>query len=107
MKPGQRIRDLFIGTPIRQDLAIELGKQIKAAVDVEGEVTVLDSLVIPMLCKYGELMIMYWIDEDEVVSTTTTTECDGMTTVTKVGKKSVTTTTTKADGSTTSTTHAL
>jgi hypothetical protein len=106
MKPGQRIRDLFIGTPIRQDLAIELGKQIKAAVDVEGEVTVLDSLVIPMLCKYGELMIMYWIDEDEVVSTTTT-ECDGMTTVTKVGKKSVTTTTTKADGSTTSTTHAL
>jgi acyl transferase domain-containing protein len=61
-----------VSDPLNQD-------QIKAAVDVEGEVTVIDSLAIPMLCQYGELMIMYWIEEDEVLST--------MTTVTKVGQR--------------------
>ena len=55
--------DVCVGTPIRQDVSIEIGKQIKAALPVEGEVTVVDTLVIPALCQYGEMLVTYWIED--------------------------------------------
>ena len=63
LSPGQKLMDVCVGTPIRQDISIEIGKQIKAALPVEGEVTVVDTLVIPALCQYGEMLITYWIED--------------------------------------------
>lgn len=64
LKPGQKLRDVFIGTPIRQDTSIGIGKRMRdAGLPIEGDITVIDSLVIPALLQYDEFMVCYWIDE--------------------------------------------
>lgn len=62
LKPGQKLRDVFVGTPIRADMAVKLGEKIEKLLPVEGGITIADSLCISMLCQYGEYFIMYWID---------------------------------------------
>jgi len=65
LKPGQVVKDVCIGTPIRHDRSVELGKQIKEKLgsQCEGEVTIIDSLVIPALLAYGQFCVCYWIDD--------------------------------------------
>jgi len=65
LKPGQVVKDVCIGTPIRHDRSVELGKQIKEKLgsQCEGEVTTIDSLVIPALLAYGQFCVCYWIDD--------------------------------------------
>jgi hypothetical protein len=62
LKPGQKIMDLCIGTPIRHDISIQIGQQMKEALPVEGEITIVDSMAVPMLCQYGEFICLYWIE---------------------------------------------
>ena len=63
LKEGQKLRDICIGTPIRQDRAIDVGKQFQASgLPIEGDVTVMDNIAVLVLLQYGEAGIWYWID---------------------------------------------
>ena len=62
LTPGQKLRDVFVGTPIRADMSVKLGEKLKSELPIEGEVTIIESLVTAMLCQYGEFMIFYWIE---------------------------------------------
>jgi hypothetical protein len=56
--------DMCIGTPIRHDRSNALYKQLKeSGLPIEGDVTVIDTLVMPALLQYGEFALAYWIDD--------------------------------------------
>jgi hypothetical protein len=33
-----------------------------AGLPIEGQITVVDSLCVPMLCSYGEVLVNYWVE---------------------------------------------
>ena len=65
LKPNQVVKDLCIGTTIRHDRSVALGKRFKAALGDQcvGKVTTVDSLCMPALLSYGQFTVMYWIDD--------------------------------------------
>ena len=63
LKAGQKLMDVFIGTPVRRDLVAELSEIIKRELPVEGEVNCFDTVCTLLLCRYGEYALFYWIED--------------------------------------------
>ena len=66
LKPGQVIRDFFISSTIRVDVANDFAKMVAETLPCKEPPVVLDpTLVTAALLGYEDLWAYYWIDDDD------------------------------------------
>ena len=43
-------------------ISVMVGEKLKKELPIEGDVGIIETLAVAMLCAYGEFCLLYWID---------------------------------------------